>query len=1299
MPDARLLGLTVQRFTKEQLAIDVTNTSGVALDKPFLVEITFPKNLLKAEICEAAEGADKKTPPIANVDKYVKGTEGKFSVWAEPETTKNFVTLMFVNDLDYINDETVEISPRPLAAGAGFTILVPLDPETPHTSGELLYGYEYDKKSRVDGKLELQGEEIDWTPEVSFTTDQRTPTAITPMADVKIEWEIKDGVWATLRGPLPGGNTEWSLSDSATSSFKMSKGSFVIKAVSSMTFMLQAEVKGPPPQSQRVRVSRMLSLDINTREKHGYIDARPSRVLPYGLVEIDWAAWGVKAVNVTAPGVFRNIQLTDMTLSGFPQGRGVVRTNAPKTNSEASFKAELSVLIEGKMQSARKVDFTVVPWTKMEAKPKFTGNPLGLAVAGSMMALLTTDGLWTAKVGEVDDQHGIHDLDFTQADTDKPKAWLAIATLGDKFVVLRQTDENDLQVAFYKSNGTRDEIDSLDLKALMGSGPVFDFAVFHNRAYVVVESSSPTGRVRSAFSVGVVTSPTKKAESRNELLLECLSGCRLLTFDNALFALTRDSGQMLRLELNVDRLEPYKAASAVDKGASLVKQGLLVPFGRVMAVFNPTAVPSLASLAGFGLRNVLPSRNLAPLQDASGIPQDLVYDAQHNRWVRCGRGADTKVGVVAFREGDSPRLWVIDNNCEAHTLTGSTEELFLPDYESDRPSDALPTLLNKKRAIKIINNTDMRFVPLNDTYFKLFLTAFSATRPVDMIPPKINLMSRREETFELRYNETDPGTTTLRFLVHRPDGIKNEYFLELTISGAALSNATSVFKRIATDGTITELPETRQQHSTANRIEINGKPIRFTLTNTTPYKLWLRRSGGEREYINESEININIGAAPFSIYAHGAGELFFNFDFGLPHGFEAFSPNEPQKTRIGFDTSKSQGLSLLTPGFGGGGANYSSRVNYKIEKDLKSGVYMGDGAPSKDGEHFYLPLSDSPGQFKLIKFRATDLDVSAQSITLNGDGIFSVPNSVAVLSNEVLTIDKNNTIKRFTPELKPVSEVTPGYDLVTNFQGSPHDDKYFMVWMQQVPNASSYTYHYIFYTGSFKPNDNWQEMFLDDLKGFRPQRVRGAPAWVSPNTISLMSGSGGRVAICVEGGLFLIQLQGETVTEIPIDGSGRQEAIVIDPKQPVIYCVHSQQNGSKLIISRVEGPNTKQSITLPSGVIDMVTNTNPPGGTNLRYNCPRAISLAVSDNALYLSNGKTIWAFDKVTLNQKRTTSVDLPCRLIHVRPGTPPGGNHPNYGAPRDCEFLWAIGASYEGDGQSRNKYQTKLYKIAIVL
>src|SRR5688572_1935702 len=395
-------------------------------------------------------------------------------------------------------------------------------------------------------------------------------------------------------------------------------------------------------------------------------------------------------------------------------------------------------------------------------KSEFTGRPVGLAVAAPRIALLTTDGLWTAKVGDHDfsdniSYESVEKVEFKQATTDKPKAWLALAALGDRFVALRKTNQDDLQVALYTSTGTPDDILPLDLpsdlRPLMGAAAICDLVVYEGRVYVVVEALMQNGLARRAFSVSF-DRKAKKAEYRPEPALEISEGYRLVSFDDSLYALNRLTGQMLRFVVTAGKLEAELAAGAVDRATgqrpmSMVQQGLLVPVGRVLAVLSPSSVPSLTALDAFGLKNVLPYTTLTP-KSTSPIPQDLVYSPQNDRWARCGHGLDVKEGVVAFRGGDSQRLWRVDSNGDTYTLAVSSDHLFAHDYVTDLPSKPLAPLFNRKREFKIVNNSGIEFVEMNDTCRKAGVTALSASGPVEMTPPAlVNLRPGHAEHFQL----------------------------------------------------------------------------------------------------------------------------------------------------------------------------------------------------------------------------------------------------------------------------------------------------------------------------------------------------------------------------------------------------------------------------------------------------------------------------------------------------------------------------------------------------------------------
>jgi len=224
---------------------------------------------------------------------------------------------------------------------------------------------------------------------------------------------------------------------------------------------------------------------------------------------------------------------------------------------------------------------------------------------------------------------------------------------------------------------------------------------------------------------------------------------------------------------------------------------------------------------------------------------------------------------------------------------------------------------------------------------------------------------------------------------------------------------------------------------------------------------------------------------------------------------------------------------------------------------------------------------------------------------------------------------------------------------------------------------------------------------LDLQKGFTPARVPGAPAWVSPSTTSPMDVSMGIVvALCVEGGLILIDLKRKSIMEVELKGAGREEAVLLDPVDPVIFSAHSKPDTHGLMISRISSTNLseKQTITLPSTITHMAVDSNTFVPPNLRYNRRRAVSLAVTQDALFVSHATKIYVLDKKRLTERQQVTVDLPCRLIQVRRMKAPGETHAKYGAPKDCYMVWAIGSLYNGDGQKMDKFRTTLYKIGIV-
>lgn len=1318
MPDPTVLEFAVQSFTANQLAIRVKNSSGGALDKPLTIQFSAPKYLVDHRVRAAVEAAPHNPGGVTTLDTIVTGAEANFSVWANPETSGYFAGILLMNNKD---KSQTDITPIALPAGAALTLLIPVDPQASHASVNLPYSYEYDDGELVSGELELKGTDTEWTPVVTFNVDDETPTVITPGTAVKIHWKIRDGVSATLRGPLPGGKTKRSLGRDEFES------SMTITAVAPVTYSLQAEVK-PPDGKPNVEVVKMLSLDVFTAAKYGYVAARAPRVLPLGLVEVDWAAWGVNYVIIEAEGGSRRINLTDMTASGTLQGVGVMRFNADEAAKSKSSEVKLLLEKDNRLQKAACTSFDVVAWEPVTTS--FTGQPIGLAIAGPMMMLLTTDGLWIAEVGEYDlSTAGKKPTSFVfnrVAPTDPPKAWLGVGALGQRFVILKQTKDDDLQVAFSNSDGKPGDVVPIDLpadlRALMIRHPAVDLAVCNNRAYVAVEAQLQSGLVRRVFSVGV--DDTKRAQYRNEPLLETMPGYRLLAFDNVLYALNRTSGHMFRLPLEGGRLVPYKAAAAIDQdGASMVKQGVLVPVGRVMAVLNPNSVPPLALLAKDGLQNVLSYQNLTPLKAAGELKQDVVYSPQTDRWLRCGHGIDATTGVVGYREGDSPRLWLIDSNAKTtHTLNVTSEHLFLYNYVTEEKSKTLAPYFNKTQRITLLNNTGMEFVLPDDACQRLGLTALSSSSPVEMVTP-VTSIKAGITAFDLRYNDANAGPVVLRFMVQRAAGVKHDYVLELILSDPSLTKATTVFKRIAPQQyggvSIAEVPGTREDFpvthpdlpGTTVPIEFFPKPLvngtRLSLRNGTPYQIWRRSPDApnpadrEKEYKGE-EIKITYSTPAFSLYAHGAGELFFDVDFALPSGMEiSFSEaKQQQRLRVRKDNSRGLIVDTLSAGDIAEVDFYKRTLRYKYDKPL-SGVFIGDGVFSKDGASIYVPLAHAAWTDKteITKYRAQDLLIEGHAL-IDGGEIFSAPNSVAVLSDRVLAAVRNNWIGELSPELKYKGGFpTSWHDVITNLKGSPEEKTFFTLGMKEKgEGAIKHSYSYAARTF---PQQFDTDLVLDGQKGFRPPpSVAGTPAWVSPNTISPMDVWMNRlVALCVQGGMFQIVVNGKEITEVRIPEAGREEAVVIDADGGAYFCAHQSIDKRGLVVSRVNIGETdkRKTITLPGPVTGMLTNPKPPA-EDLRYHCPRAVSLIATPDALFVSHARNILVLDKTSLEVLQTVPVNLPCRLIQVRRGKLSSETDPKYGTPRDCNIVWAIGSMYVGNGQDRKNHQTALYKIGIV-
>ncbi len=299
--------------------------------------------------------------------------------------------------------------------------------------------------------------------------------------------------------------------------------------------------------------------------------------------------------------------------------------------------------------------------------------------------------------------------------------------------------------------------------------------------------------------------------------------------------------------------------------------------------------------------------------------------------------------------------------------------------------------------------------------------------------------------------------------------------------------------------------------------------------------------------------------------------------------------------------------------------------------------------------------------------------------------------------------------------------VGDAYTVVTGIK-CPYETAYFLLGFRKdnaaPPNISA---HHVLGTkfiakgsgGQKIQSGNTREVLLDTVKGFREQnRMTGYPTWVSSKTVSPMALStsivspGGErvreVAVGIDGGLFVVGSSDKNIRVLALESAGREEEIVFGREGKSIYCLHSQGENQGLRVSRVDNKTWKQThgLSLPhgEGVADLTTNTGQRQPATARKN-QRSTSMVVSHDEkwLFVSHGKSIFKIDVAKMELRDTYKTELPCRVFHVWFGKPTEASHAIYGTPSSCILLYAVGATYKGDGVEEKEFKTHLYKLAI--
>lgn len=1313
------------------LEVEVKNAETEAWTGPVFIELKLPSEVAAESLRDAAKRARTSETPknMVSLAGVVAAADG-WTVWAVNDPNVHLVVIRAFNS--GIDPDTAKPAGAQAAFAAGATLKLPLPlaPLAPSTLYTLRYGYQTGrgKETRVDGSLDITPTgQSDLGEQVSLFCEYNTPTMLPPGKQVKISWIVKNGVSATLRGPLPGGNSELPLSRDPASNYKMEEGSLPILAVGPATYILDATVKGGP-NKPNVQVIRTLTLDIFSVDNYAHLSVRPGSILPNGQVEIDWAVWGVDSAAIKVGSRLKlNLDLTEQNLSRWYQGTGVWRVHA-RGDVRADQPAEpvrLYITTDGQETFWKDASIIANPWEKIEQKRVFDGNPLALAVTDGHMALLTSSGLWTAEVGKAD--RDLKDPDFKKSSV-TGKAWYALATLGNNFVVLRQTEGGDVVLERYNTKKERIKLPVTlpgDFQSLARrTGASFDLVCFGDRAYVVVNAYLPNRWGRAVYSVRF--DPDEKI--RPEPMLTTLYHYRLITFDNALYAFHRGNGRLLRFSLTEagELAPPTRAASAVnDNGASMIKTGLLVPVGSVLVVLDPAALPSLQTLPLVGLLNVagFSLENLRPQLKSGEIPQDLVYNPQRDSWTACGRALRMQAGAVAaYRGGEAERMWVLNPDGEMHKLVDATEKLFTPEFAKKFPAKVLPPACDAEREFTLLNMTNIDLVPLDDVCRTAGLASIETEGVAVLASPMPERMAQgSRHTFKVAYRRENlppvgpapaaPPPVILRFMAEGCEGAR--YFMEVTLSGPDLQLVNSGFKRLAPDGSVAAVGGTGLRHGGNEfRLNVSGPLTDKTwlyVVNSSPFELALSPNFGQSKIADSAQVEITYKTPNFKVFPHGResiGHYLVELDFTKPAQSEASPGSTPQTGRIRINTDNAGELDVTSQYFAKpfGAQTSFDRYNastFKLtptppgevftcqvrlaSKMALDGVRLGDGALTRNGKSLFVPLAkpDNVGKVRLLR---VDLDTRNKG-ELEFDttsNVFSVPNAVAVSDRDVFAMFVQPHFYKATHLLESPMRITLN-DIkhVVAMATSAMGDIYFLVKksLEAPPNCSLWVLPHSSYDRT--------EISLGDLCG----RVPVPPMAVSPD--------GSTVAVGDQSGVLVINVPTKRVQQVKNYELRDPTHIVFSPDGQWIYASHMEVAlnmnprravfGSDVAVSRfrVSKPTETQTLQLHNiqSDIGLTANSqaNPAAGSPSKE--PYALSLAVSPDSrsIFVSHGTTILriAADSFT-RQQWYANVELPCRLVGVTEGS---GN---------TWRIMALGSYYMGDGGRPAQHRTHLYFLA---
>lgn len=692
-----------------------------ACSKLMQIELQVPKAIASAALAAQAKAASHNSRGIpAKANRLIKRSDTDWKAWVQ-EGSDGVILLQLTNfrDADYDFISSADKNFGKIVAGTPLTVTLPLNTALKaQTQVDLKYSYGGKKHGHrvifgghfiTEGSLDKLcflpaggSSTAAETVEVAFTTNHASDqTALAIGTEVELKWEIKDGISGKIVGPLAEGLSEMSLDFSNADKSGISKGSFTVRAVGQQTYLLDVTVKGKP---DNVDVLRTLILDVQSAANYGAIWVDKPRVFLGESVNVHWAAWGVDmaAIDVKPANGSETTHTVLRKTSTPATGQGFI---SQKIDAPGKTDLMLQLSVNGTPQYLdANPDVQVVQW---ESAAKSLGGASGDALAmafaadgsnGVLAIMYQKTIVFAPDAGAEDPTVDIlPPLHFSvKADISVPGGeWMALVSIGDGFVALRRQNRI-FDLVHFNVHGSQIAATPLPEwfsfcpllqnknnyvrfwgKLLAYKKQVIVFGGCHEEPdWTPTPISINYGNLKPAGS----SYPSPKIEMLERL--NAFRGCdEIVVAGDKLLGIDYQHRMVLCTSFYLQTVEKEKYQYTTLDYVGSFQKIADIPEKQASALSNavPLVVGDLLLLLNCG---------------SGPNKRHWVWSPKTNKWAPVSLGLDVSNGVIAYRPGNSPRLWAA--NCKPLGATDSdplhtfallgAESFFVADYFKDNPA-------------------------------------------------------------------------------------------------------------------------------------------------------------------------------------------------------------------------------------------------------------------------------------------------------------------------------------------------------------------------------------------------------------------------------------------------------------------------------------------------------------------------------------------------------------------------------------------------------------------------------------